>query len=105
MRSGCMADHQDVSERLRDIVPDRAPAARVAPRSDVPAKEGEVREVARDDRSTRPEDNLRKGERPPRRRRVPWGGILGVLIVVVLVIAGVIYWWAGRNDESDRKSV
>jgi membrane fusion protein (multidrug efflux system) len=95
-----MADRQDVSERLRDIVPDGAPAARVAPRADVPGKEAEVREVARDDRSTRQEDNLRKTERPPERRRVSWGGILGVLIVIVLVIAGVIYWWAGRNDES-----
>src|SRR5690349_7214519 len=34
----CMADHQDVSERVQDTGPDRAPAARVEPRSDVPRK-------------------------------------------------------------------
>ena len=94
-----MADHQDVSERIRDIAPDNAPAARVAPRSDVPTKEAETREVMRDDRSARQED-LRKDQRPPQRRRVPWAGILGAIAVIVLVIAGVIYWWAGRNDES-----
>jgi len=99
-RSDCMADHADVSERVREIAPDNPPAARAAPRSDVPGKEGEVRELERDDRSTRQEDNLRRTERSPQRRRIPWAGILGAIVVIVLVIAGGTYWWAGRNDES-----
>jgi membrane fusion protein, multidrug efflux system len=93
-----MADHQDVSERLRDIAVDRAPAMRDAPRSDVPTKEAETRELAREDRSR--QEDVRKDQPPPQRRRVPWAGILGTLLAVVLVIAGVSYWWAGRNDES-----
>lgn len=93
-----MADHQDVSERLRDTAVGRAPAARDAPRSDVPTKEAETRELAREDRSR--QEDVRKDQPPPQRRRVPWAGILGTLLAVVLVIAGVSYWWAGRNDES-----
>ncbi|MBV9758448.1 MAG: HlyD family secretion protein [Alphaproteobacteria bacterium] len=96
-----MADQQDVSERTAGIAADSRPSVRAdAPARPGETRPGEVRERTPDDRTPRQPDEPRRGDRPPQRRRFPWGRLLAAIIVIILIVGAVLYWWSVRDEES-----